>query len=244
MKPLCFFDLETTGTDKSNDRIVEIAMAKVDAGKIIARFYKLVNPQMPIPEAAYTIHGITDDKVKYAPVFKTIARPVLEFMEGCDFAGYNSNSFDIPMLYMELQRSGVDACFDGIHFIDACNIFRRKEERTLTAAVKFYTGYEHDNAHSAMDDVEATIKVFYSQLNRYTDLNELSTGDLSLYCNYDKPRADLSGNFQIDADGDFIFSFGKHKGKKAKDNKDYLGWMLGQDFLPDTKTIIKSILKT
>lgn len=242
MKPICFFDLETTGTDKLKDRIIEIAIVKMLGNRSIGEYHTYINPGMPIPPGATAVHGITDDRVVDSPTFKELAADIHEFIKDSDLGGYNSNSFDIPMLYVELQRAGVAIDLKDIHFIDVCNIFRRKEERTLSAAYKFYTGGSHDNAHNAMDDVAATINVFTAQLERYPELTELDRAQLSIYCNYDKPRADLAGNFQIDADGDYIFSFGKHKGLKAKKQPDYLMWMLGQDFLPDTKAIIKSLL--
>lgn len=243
MKSICFFDLETTGTDKAADRIVEIAIAKVSNNEIVERLYSLVNPGTPIPKGASDVHGITDDKVKASPKFKDIAEDVIQFLSGCDLGGYNSNSFDIPILFMEFQRAGVELNLCGVEFIDVCNIFRRKEERTLSAAVKFYTGASHDNAHNAMDDVLATVNVFQAQLQRYEDLKEMDAADLGFYCNYDQMRCDISGNFQFDKDGDHVFAFGKHKGQKAKNQPDYLRWMMGQNFLPDTKNIIKSILK-
>lgn len=242
MKPICFFDLETTGTDKMKDRIIEIAIIKMQDNRQIGSFHNYINPGMPIPPAATAVHGITDEKVAECQSFKDLALDILDFIDGCDLGGFNSNSFDIPMLYVELQRAGASIDLKDVHFIDVCNIFRRKEERTLAAAYKFYTGGSHDNAHNAMDDVVATLNVYEKQLERYPELSDLNREQLSVYCNYDKPRADLAGNFQIDTDGDYVFSFGKHKGLKAKRQPDYLMWMLGQDFLPDTKNIIKSLL--
>lgn len=243
MKPICFFDLETTGTDKSNDRIIEIAIAKVLNDEIIDRFYSFINPGIAIPQAAIDVHGITDEQVKDAPKFNDLAPSILSFISDCDLGGYNSNSFDIPFLYIEMNRAGIPISLDGVRFFDACNIFKRMEERTLSAAHKFYLGVPHENAHSAMDDVLATINVFNRQRAHYPEIMEMDFDKLALFCNYDRPRCDISGNFQIDADGDHVLTFGKHRGRKAKEVKDYLLWMLGSDFLPDTKSIIKSILK-
>lgn len=224
-----------------NDRIVEIAIVKWD-GEVKDKFHSYVNPGMPISAAATEVHGITDEIVSSCPSFKYIADQVFSFIVGCDLGGFNSNIFDIPMLYIELNRAGFNLDLKNINFIDACNIFKRKEERTLSAASLFYTGSAHDDAHSALNDVMATINVYNAQLERYPDLKEKSSAELSFYCNYDRPRCDLAGNFQMDADGDYILTFGKHKGQKAKKVKDYLLWMMGQDFLPDTKAIIQSIL--
>lgn len=241
MRTICFFDLETTGTDKMNDRIVEIAIIEWD-GQIKNKYHSYVNPGVPIPAAATEVHGITDEMVRDSPTFKSISEDVFSFIVGCDLGGFNSNSFDIPMLYVELNRAGFELDLKNINFVDACNIFKRKEERTLSAASIFYTGTPHDNAHNAMDDVIATINVFNAQLDRYPDLKEKTPAELSHFCNYDRPRCDLAGNFQLDGDGDYIFTFGKHKGVKAKHCPDYLLWMLRQDFLPDTKSIIQSLI--
>lgn len=241
MRPICFFDLETTGTDKMNDRIVEIAIIEWD-GERKNEFHSYVNPGIPIPPAATEVHGITDEMVSSCPSFKGVAELVYSLIIGRDLGGFNSNIFDIPMLYVELNRAGYNLDLKDINFIDACNIFKRKEERTLTAASLFYTGAAHEDAHSALSDVLATIDVYNAQLERYPDLKDKTSAELSLYCNYDRPRCDLAGNFQIDADGDYILTFGKHKGQKAKKVKDYLLWMMGQDFMPDTKAIIQSIL--
>lgn len=242
MKPIVFFDLETTGVDKMKDRILEIAMIKMGGGPE-QRLYSLVNPEIPIPAAASEIHGITDDKVKDAPTLKTLLPMIVGMIEGADLGGFNSNIFDIPMLYVELIRCGHTMDLSSTLFIDARTIFVRKEERTLTAAVKFYLNKDHEDAHGALADVEATIEVFKAQRLQYEDLQSMDRAKMALYCNYDAPRADLSGNFALDADGDYILNFGKHKGQKAKNVKDYLSWMYGQDFMPDTKSIINQILK-
>ena len=243
-KPIVFFDLETTGVDKMNDRIVEIAIVKLNVDGSKEEFHSLINPGIPIPEGASEIHGITDEKVAEAPTLKTMLPMIIGKFEGADVGGFNSNSYDIPLLYVEMLRNGYTWNLDGVLFIDACNIFRRKEERTLTAAVKFYCGKDHEDAHGAMADVLATIEVFKEQRKRYEDLGTLNRSELALYCNYDSQRADLAGNFSIDTDGDYALAFGKHKGQKAKNCISYLQWMLGQDFMPDTKAIINKILKT
>lgn len=243
MKPIAFFDLETTGTDKMKDRIVEIAIVRLNGDGSKEQFHSLINPEMPIPAAASEVHGITDEKVADAPTLKTILPMITGKMEDADVGGYNSNMFDIPLLYVEMLRCGYTWNLDGVLFIDACNIFKRKEERTLSAAVKFYLDKDHEDAHGALADVLATIDVFKAQRNKYEDVGKLNRQELSLYCNYDNPRADLSGNFAVDANGDYILNFGKHKGKRAKDCTDYLLWMMGQDFMPDTKAIISKIVK-
>lgn len=240
-KAICFFDLETTGVDKSKDRIVEISIAKLLLDGSIETKTKRINPLIPIPKEASDVHGITDEIVKDCPTFKQLAKAIYDFIQGCDIAGFNSNSFDVPFLYNELYRSGIIWDYAETSFIDVRNIFVRKEERDLTAAYKFYCGKELTNAHSAEQDVKATIEVFAEQLKCYTDL-PLTIKELALFSNFDKTIVDLGGCFSIDAEGDYIFNFGKHKGKKCKSETSYILWMLEQDFLPDAIKICNKIL--
>lgn len=240
VKPIAFFDLETTGVDKSKDRIVEIAIVRFDGGNRY-ELTTLINPEIPIPKEASEVHGITDQTVMGAPTLAQKAKLIHNVLSGCVLAGFNSNSFDIPLLVNELHRVGYELDLEGIEFLDVCNIFKRKEERTLTAAVKFYCGKEHEDAHGALADVNATIEVFEAMKGKYKDL-PASLEELNLYCNYDNVRCDISGCFAIDKEGDYILNFGKHKGSKAKDCRSYLSWMQGQDFMPDTKKIISKIL--
>lgn len=236
---MIFLDFETTGTDIKTDRIVQLCMIKVfDKGERIVKS-TLVNPTIPIPKAASDVHGISDEQVKDAPEFKKIAKGVHEFIKGCNLAGFNSNSFDIPLLYCELNRAGITWDYSTSNFIDVRSIFTRKEERTLSAAVKFYLDKDHTDAHDAIADVQATIDVFKAQMLKYEDLPH-TAAELSTYCNFDKSRCDISGCFAKDDKGDYVLNFGKHKGKRAADVKDYLKWMLSSDFLPDAKAIASS----
>lgn len=240
MKALTFFDTETTSADAKTAKIVEIGIIRIENGEETV-YQSYINPGIPIPKEATDVHGITDEMVKNAPKFSEIANNILWLFGQSDIVGYNSNSFDIPLLYNEFNRCGIDWNLEGVLFLDACTIFKRMESRTLTAAMKFYLDENHEDAHGAIADVKATMKVFEKQLNRYQELTNLSFDELALYCNYDKPRADLSGNFVIE-NGVYMMNFGKHKGTPAKDCKDYLKWMLNQDFMPDTKAIINTIL--
>ena len=239
-KPKLFFDLETTGVDKAVDKIVEIAIVRFDGEKRY-EFQTYINPEMPIPASATEIHGITNEMVADKPTISQLAKKLHNIFNGCDLYGYNSNSFDIPFLALQLEKCGFPLDLSEVLFIDACVIFKRQYERTLTAALKEYCNEEHDGAHGAMADVEATIKVLDAQKNRHFDADLLDV-DLARYCNYDKPRADISGNFAFDDNGEYILNFGKHKGQKAKDCKPYLQWMNGQDFMSDTKAIIAKFL--
>lgn len=231
-KPIAFLDLETTGTDIKNDRILEISICKLHPNgdrKIKTRRF---NPGRPIPYSATQIHGIKDEDVKDQPPFKSLAKGIFDFITGCDIGGYNSNNFDIPMLYEEFFRSGLRWDYSETNFIDPCNIFKRKEERTLAAAVKFYTGKELDNAHSAEADINATVDVFLAQLQRYDDLPETAK-ELDLYCNYDKRRIDLAGWFGYDdlIEHKVLFRKGKHVNEPL--NNSYLNWMAYlSDFMP------------
>jgi DNA polymerase-3 subunit epsilon len=238
-QPIAFFDLETTGVDKQNDRIVEIAIIRFDGEKRY-EYTTLVNPGMPIPVGASDVHGITDEAVKDCPTFAGIARKVHNILNGCVLAGFNSNIFDIPFIVNELSRNGYHLALQDVPFIDVCNIFKRREERTLSAAVKFYLNKEHEGAHGALADVQATIDVFEAQKVAYDDLPADVT-ELSKYCNYDKDRADIAGCFSIE-NGEYMMNFGKHKGSKAADCISYLSWMANQDFAVDTKSIINKIL--
>lgn len=242
MRPISFLDLESTGTNKQKDRIVEIAIVKVNPDGTREQFESLVNPEIPIAAESTAVHGITDEKVKDAPTLARLLPKIIPFIEGSDIGGFNSNNYDIPLLYNELARCGYTWNLADVSFIDACVIFKRKEERTLSAAVQFYCKREHVDAHGALADVNATIDVFIAQLKQYQDVQGFDRQQLNLYCNYDKPRADLAGCFSIDVDGDFILTFGKHKGLKAKDCKDYLIWMLTSDFMADTKELINKLL--
>lgn len=240
--PIAILDLETTGVSKKDDRIVEICVIKMTSPteREVKRMF--INPEMPIPAHATEVHGIRDEDVKDANTFKQISKALLAFIQGCDILGYNSISFDIPMLYYEFRRADLVWDYSTVHFMDACVIFKRKEERTLTAAVKFYLNKDHEGAHGAQADCEATIEVMDKQLQVYEDLSGKDNKELALYSNYDREILDLDGCFTKNDEGVIIFNFGKHKGKEAKTMRPYLEWMNGADFMPDTKRIVNKIL--
>lgn len=242
-RSMCFFDLETTGTNTQQDRIIEICIIKLDPD-FMSREEKTkrINPTIPIPKQASDVHGITDEMVKDAPTFKQIAKGVFDFVDGCDIAGYNSINFDVPLLYNEFSRAGIMWDYSKVNFIDVCNIFKIKEGRTLSAAVRFYLDKDHEGAHGATADVEATIKVFENQIERY-GLGDQTIEQLAIMSNYDKPILDISGKFTTDSEGDVIFNFGQHKGKKAKSERSYLDWMINKgDFSQDTKAIALKLI--
>lgn len=241
-KPLIIFDLETTGVDTSKDRIVELAMIKLHTNGEREEKEIVLNPTVPIPQGASDIHGFTDEMVKDKPTFKQVSKGILSFIDGCDLATFNGNRFDIPMLYAEFSRVGIDWYYKQHRFIDASVIFRRQERRTLEAALMFYCNKELEGAHGAMADTQATLDVLIAQLGLYEEVPK-DFDELHLFCNYDKEIADLNGCFEVDENGEFVLTFGKHKGQLAKNCKSYLQWMLGSDFGNDTKLIIQQILR-
>jgi DNA polymerase-3 subunit epsilon len=240
-RPIAFFDIEATGLDTTKDKIVELAICKLHPDFTRESFSWLINPQMPIPAAASAIHGIFDHDVIDEPTFSQLAPVIKDILANCDFGGFNSNRFDIPMLYNEFLKAGITLDYSRTRFIDAGNIFKRKEQRTLSAAVSFYLGYEFENAHAAAADIHATIDVFEAMLDKYKDLPE-NMDDMHLYCNHDKPVLDLSGKFTMDNDGDIVFNFGSKKGTKAKFDTGYVQWMYSKDFAPDTMAICEKLL--
>ncbi len=242
-RPIIFFDLETTGTDTTNDRIVEISMVKVapDGEKTIKT--RRINPEMPIPAEATAVHHITDEDVKDCPTFKQIAKSLKAFMEGCDFGGFNSNRFDLPVLVEEFLRAGVDVDFRKRRYIDVQNIFHKKEERTLIAAYRFYCNKDLEAAHSAEADTLATYEVLLGQLERYSDLQN-DVDFLSEYSTRSR-TADFAGRIGYNEQEQEIFTFGKYKGRVVAEifEKDpsYYDWMMNGDFPQYTKKIITEI---
>ena len=242
-RPIVFFDLETTGVDTAKDRIVEISMVKVmPNGDEIVRT-RLINPQMHIPEEATAIHGITDDDVKEQPTFAQIAKSLSQFIEGCDFGGFNSNRFDLPMLVEEFLRAGVDVDFKNRKFVDVQNIFHKMEQRTLVAAYKFYCDKDLTDAHSAEADTRATYEVLKAQLDRYPDL-ENDVAWLSEYSSHTS-NVDFAGRIIYNEQGVEVFNFGKYKGQAVVDvfrrDPGYYSWMLQGDFTLNTKQVLTRI---
>jgi len=235
-KPLAVIDLECTGMNLSSDRIVEIAIVKImpDGKKMMKR--KLINPEIPIPAAISEIHGITDEMVKDAPTFRQAANEIRQFIDNADLAGYNSNRFDIPMLVEEFLRVSLDLDFRNRKLLDVQKIFHMMEQRTLTAAYKFYCNGNLENAHSAEADAEATWEVLQSQVERYPQLG--LTIESILKCIGEDNTVDFARRMIME-NGREVFNFGKHKGRVVTDvlkaEPQYYDWMMKGDFPLHTK---------
>ncbi len=246
---MVFFDLETTGTSISKDRIVELAMIKIMPDGEEIEKTRRINPEMHIPKETSLIHGIYDEDVKDEPTFKQIAKSMAQFLEGCDLAGFNILKFDVPMLVEEFLRVKVDFEIDNRRLLDAQKIFHLMEKRNLSAALKFYTGKTLENAHSAMADTRATLDVFLAQIERYDgeDVHDLLgkkvgtiTNDMDMIHSItNKKMLDLAGRMVYDENGVERFNFGKHRGKPVLDilqnEPSFYDWMMKGDFPLDTK---------
>ncbi|MDN3593410.1 3'-5' exonuclease [Zunongwangia endophytica] len=242
-KPICFFDLETTGTNLAKDRIVEIAILKVfPNGNKESRTW-LVNPEMEIPQEVIEIHGISNEKVANEPTFNDLSKQIYDMIKGCDLGGYNSNRFDIPLLAEELLRADIDFDMKNMLAVDVQTIFHKKEQRTLAAAFKFYCGKDLIDAHSAAADTEATFEVLKSQLDKYDDLEN----DIKWLSKYSarKTFADFAGFITFNKKGQEIFSFGKYRGKLVEEvlekEPGYFGWLQNADFPLYTKKVLTAI---
>ena len=241
--PVVFFDLETTGVNITSDRIVEISYLKIfPNGNEVSRTMR-INPEMHIPEQASEVHGIYDDDVKDCPTFKQVAKDVAKDFEGADIAGFNSNRFDVPLLAEEFLRAGVDLDMTRRKFIDVQVIFHKMEQRTLSAAVKFYCGKELEGAHSADADTRATYEVLQAQLDRYDELqNDIAW--LSEFSSHTR-NVDFAGRIVYDDKGVEVFNFGKYKGipvvEVLRRDPGYYSWIMQGDFSLNTKQVLTRI---
>ena len=270
-RPLIVFDLETTGLDFIRDRIIQISYIKVSPDGTEERENLFVNPEKPIPHEVVELTGITNDDVKDAPTFKTLAPQLSEKFKGCDFAGYNSNHFDIPMLAEEFLRAGIDFDFSKVRLIDAQTIFHKMERRNLAAAYKFYCGRKMEEdftAHRADEDTEATYRVLMGELDKYApgvqeEPDRVLENDMDCLAEFSKqndnvdfagrivwkPLVGANGKPVLDADGKEqkveVFNFGKYKGRPVADvlrtDIGYYSWMMGGDFTFNTKQVLTRI---
>ena len=242
-KPLAILDLETTGLDPQKDRIVEISILRVcPDGKSIQRTYR-IDPGMPIPAEAAAIHGITDAEVAGEPEFAELAEELRALLEGCDLCGFNLKKFDLRMLQAEFTRVGRPLALEGRAIVDPLQIYHQRERRDLAAAVRFYLGREHEEAHSAAGDVLVTAKILDAMVVRYTDL---PTSVVGLHRLYQDPACVDSDGFFRRVEGQIRFVKGKHRGEPltevARRWPSYLEWMLGQSFPEDTKSVVRDAL--
>jgi DNA polymerase-3 subunit epsilon len=241
-RPLVALDIESTGTDVANDRIVELSLIKIkpDGTRITAT--QLMNPTIPINPKATEVHGISNENVKDCKTFAEYAPKLIKFMEGCDTLTYNGLHFDLPMLFNEFARCDIYYDYAAVNHIDAGNIFKINEARTLTAAVKFYCDRDHEGAHGAQADTEATIDVLLAQMEKYAEMPK-TLAELAKYSNYDKAILDLSGKFTLNDDGVIVLNFGKHKDCPAHEHIDFLEWIVYKASFPqDTVKIATEII--
>ena len=242
--PLVFFDLETTGTNINSDRIVEMCYLKVYPNGNEETKTMRINPEMHIPEQASAVHGIYDEDVADCPTFKDVARRIAADIEGCDLAGFNSNRFDIPVLAEEFLRAGVDVDLMKHKFVDVQVIYHKLEQRTLSAAYKFYCEKNLEDAHTAEADTRATYEVLKAQLDRYPDVLENDIKFLSEYSSFSK-NVDFAGRIVYDDNGVEVFNFGKYKGIPVAEvlqrDPGYYSWILNGDFTLNTKNVLTKI---
>lgn len=242
-RPICFFDLETTGMNVAHDRIVEISILKAYPNGNKESKTWLVNPEMQIPDEVIAIHGISNEKVANEPTFKMLSKEIYNLIKDSDLGGFNSDRFDIPLLAEEMLRADIDFDMKNMVSIDVQTIFHKMEKRTLEAAYKFYCNKELVDAHSAEADTVATYEVLLSQLDRYPEL-ENSVKKLAEFSTH-KKTVDFAGFIVLDEDQEEIFSFGKHKGRKVLEVLDkepgYFGWIINADFPLYTKKVLTQI---
>ncbi|MFY7667260.1 MAG: exonuclease domain-containing protein [Crocinitomicaceae bacterium] len=243
-KPLCVFDLETTGTQITKDRIVQIAIIKLLPNGEQQEYNQLINPTIVITDEIALIHGITNERVKNSPTFREKAEEIADFIGDSDLAGYNSNKFDIPVLAEEFLRAEFEFDISNRRFIDVQNIFHKMEQRTLAAAYQFYCDKKIENAHDALYDTRATLDVFVAQLDRYKELKN----DVTFLSEFSRAGEfeliDLAGRLAKNKKGEVIYNFGKHNGKSIaevmKIEPGYYGWMLDADFPLYTKQCLRN----
>lgn len=253
--PLCIFDIETTGTSITKDRIIEIAIIKMMPNGEILRKCLILNPGMPIPPESTFFHGLTDEDVKDKPQFKEVAKDLARFLEGADLAGFAVLKLDIPILVEEFLRCGIEFDYGRKKIIDAQKIFHLMEKRTLKAAYRFYLSKDLNDSHSAEADAEATMEVLMSQVEKYegqdvTDSSDRKVGEIrndmeSLSKITALDLVDLAGRMIRNEKGEEIFNFGKHKNKPVlkvfKEEPAYYDWMMNGDFPMDTKRKLTEI---
>jgi DNA polymerase-3 subunit epsilon len=242
-KPLSFFDLETTGVNVAEDRIVEISIIRLNTNGKEQVFTRLVNPDVPIPVEATAVHGITDERVASEPVFKQLASEVINFIGDSDLVGFNCLKFDVPLLMEEFLRNGFDFDMRNRKVIDVQNIFHKMEQRTLVAAYRFYCGKQLEDAHSAEADTRATMEVLMAQVEKYDELEN----NVNFLHDFSRrgSSVDFAGHIVGDSNGIPVFNFGKFKGRSVievlKQQPSYYGWMMEAQFPSYTKKVLTEL---
>lgn len=237
-RPIAFVDVETTGTNVVTDRIVAIAITKLMVDGSTEKRYKLIDPEIPIPIEATNVNGITDEDVKGKEKFREIAKSLHALLQDCDFGGFNIIKFDIPILSEHFSRCGLNFPPTDAKFVDSYHIYKLKESRNLENAYKFYCGKKMENAHNAINDVNVSYEVLEGQMKMY----DMNIEDVIDFCN-NPNKVDVSGKLIRDKDGDICYAFGKHAGKKVKDEKDYAKWMISGNFSENTKEFLVKCLE-
>lgn len=248
--PLIFFDLETTGTSTEHDRIIQIPTHRIDPDGTVENKTRLINPGIPIPPEATAVHGITDEMVQDAPTFKQIAKGLSEYFDGCDFAGYNSNSFEFPMLIQEFHRCSIEFPTGDPVLLDSYLIEKTINSHKLSETFKRYTGKNLEGAHDAGADVEGTVTVLDHQLKiileRFPELlngeDHITPEMLQTFTQGDKKRFDYAGKCYVDESGAVCWSQGKHYNKPVLTDRGYLNWVLNANFPAETKKKLKELL--
>ena len=242
-KPLSFFDLETTGVNVAEDRIVEISIIRLNTNGKEQVFTRLVNPDVPIPVEATAVHGITDERVASEPVFRQLASEVINFIGDSDLVGFNCLKFDVPLLMEEFLRNGFDFDMHNRKVIDVQNIFHKMEQRTLVAAYRFYCGKQLEDAHSAEADNRATMEVLMAQVEKYDELEN----NVNFLHDFSRrgSSVDFAGHIVGDSNGIPVFNFGKFKGRPVieilKQQPSYYGWMMEAQFPSYTKKVLTEL---
>jgi DNA polymerase-3 subunit epsilon len=239
-RPLCVFDCEGTGLDIAKDRIVTLAATRF--GEMTSRHFFKCNPGITMSDEVIAIHGITNEVCATWEPFEFYAQSLFQLINGCDLLGYNLLNYDVPLLFEEFNRCGIEWSLDGVRIIDAGNVFKMKEERTLSAAVRFYCDREHDGAHSADADVAATLDVLNAQLTRYPDLSAMSIDELATFSKFDD-RIDLAGKIVKGKDGRPTYNIGKARGVAVEDDPGFGQWMINRDFSANTKMVLRKIFE-
>jgi len=236
---LLAFDIEATGLDPYEDRILEIAVVRVEDDTLV--FHAFLNPGRPIPPDSTTVHGITDESVVGCPQFSSCAEAIQQLVDGAVLVGFVSRRYDTLMLDSELRRAGQPGLdLPTVKEIDLFRVWRESESRDLESAVRRFLGREHEMAHNAIPDTTVLPPLMreIARVFGYTteDMIRISRPDWEV---------DRSSRLRIDDDsGEVVFNFGKHRGQPARLHEEYLEWMLGADFPLDTKAAIKLLRRS